>query len=261
MIRDQGNKTLDLYLQRIRKFGSTMADTALPASAPAEGNKTEARIGTSNDKSWAGWAISSFTNKITTANGEIQPTENGNKLAKAEAARPASVPPVISSPSASLELPRQTLRPAAQPLGRSMSDRPVPVVQEEAEEEAEEEADDVFDAWGAMDDDDDEKDEDTFTAAVSTPKPTSPEPTATTKPAAVPYDDGGEPDFAGWLAAKSKAKAKPLPPKGLNKASSTNTVARTATVSTTKPRVAAPAKKIDTTPKDAMDDDWGDAWD
>jgi SCY1-like protein 1 len=256
MIRDQANKTLDLYLQRIRKFGNTMADTALPASVPAGASKTEARIGTSNDKSWAGWAISSFTNKITTANGEIQPTENGSKPAETAAARSASVPPVISSPSASLEPPKQSLRPAAQPLGRSLSDRPVPVVQEEEPEET----DDVFDAWGAMDDD--EKDEDTFTAAVSTPKPTSPEPTATIKPAAVPYDDGGEPDFAGWLAAKSKAKAKPLPPKGLSKASSTNPVARTTTASTTKPRVVAPAKKIDTTPKDdGMDDDWGDAWD
>ncbi|KAJ5151903.1 hypothetical protein N7492_010198 [Penicillium capsulatum] len=252
LIRDQANKTLDLYIQRIRKFGSTMAETVLPPTAPAEPNKSDARIGTPNDKSWAGWAISSFTNKITTADGEIEPTAAASAKPAAPEARPASVPrPAKASPSSQLHLPKETLRPAAQPLGRSLSDRPAPAVQEEPQDEG----DDVFDAWGAMDDDD--NDVDPFTAAVASPDPSSPDPNAV-KPSATPFDDG-EPDFAGWLAAKNQAKAKKPLPKGLSKAASTNTVPSRAGV---KPRAApAPAKKIDTKPTDEeVDDEWS-AWD
>ncbi|KAH8425769.1 COPI-interacting protein CEX1 [Aspergillus melleus] len=256
-VRDQANKTFDLYLQRIRKVGSNMADTVLPPSSSSpDTTKDAARIGTSNDKSWAGWAISSFTNKITTANGEIQPTANGAKPAEAEPARPASVPRV-TKPS---PLAKETLRPAAQPLNRSLSEQPVPITQEE------DEPDEVYDAWGAMDDDEDDqgqsKDDNPFSPATTTASSTSFAPAAP-KSAPVPYDDGGEPDFAGWLAAQSKTK-KPLP-KGLNKTTSNTSVSRTASRSnSSKPKIvtAAPAKKIDTKPKDEeVDDDWGDAWD
>jgi SCY1-like protein 1 len=257
LIRDQANKTLDLYIQRIRKHASTMPATMIPATAPTEANKPEARVGTPNDNSWAGWAISSFTNKIATANGEIEPTTNNGKAADAEIARPASVPrPAKAPPSTQRELPNQKLRPPTQTLNRSMSDRPAPVVHNDEPEE--EEGDDVFDAWGAMDDDD-EQDVDGFTAAVASPKPTSPAPSSTKAPA-VPYDDGGEPDFAGWLAAKSQTKAKNPLSKGLTKAASTNNPRSTA--STAKPRTVVAAKKIDTKPKnEEVDDDWGDAWD
>ncbi|KAJ5777501.1 hypothetical protein N7520_000747 [Penicillium odoratum] len=251
LIRDQANKTLDLYLQRVRKFATTMADTVLPPSAPTEAvsNKPDPQPGNTNDKSWAGWAISSFTNKIATANGEIEPTAVAN--AGPDTTRSASVPrPAKSSPSTQLDLPKQTLRPAAQPLARSMSDRPPHAAYEPPEEE---EGEDVFDAWGAMDDD--ENDVDSFTAAVASPNPSSPDPSAN-KSSAVPYDDGGEPDFAGWLAAKSQAKTKKPLPKGLGKVGSN----LAATKSSTKPRVPT-AKKIDTKPKDEEDDGWGDAWD
>ena len=128
LIRDQANKTLDLYIQRVRKFGANMADSVLPTE-PSKADAPSARIGTSNDKSWAGWAISSFTNKIAAADGEIEPTAATNKAAEVETTRSASVPrPAKSSPSTQLELPKEaSLRPAAQPLGRSLSDRP-PVV-------------------------------------------------------------------------------------------------------------------------------------
>ena len=255
LVREQANKTLDVYVQRVRKFSSTMSDTVLPPIAPTEPNKSDARIGTSNDKSWAGWAISSFTNKIAAANGEIEPTAAATKPAEPEIVRPASVPrPAKSSPSTQLGLPKQTLRPVAQPLNRSFSDRPAPVAHETPEED---EGDEVFDAWGAMDED--EPDVDPFTAAVASPNLSSPDPTVN-KASPMPYDDGGEPDFAGWLAAKSQSKAKNTLPKGLSKAASTNTVA---TRSTVKPRVvAAPAKKINTKPKDEGEEDgWGDAWD
>ncbi|KAJ5827523.1 Armadillo-like helical [Penicillium robsamsonii] len=257
LIRDQANKTFDAYVHRIRKHASTIPDTVKPVATPAEANKPDARVGTPNDNSWAGWAISSFTNKMATANGEIEPTANTAKTVDPDIARSASVPrPAKPSPSTPLELPKQVLRPTTQPpLNRSMSDRPAPVVHNEPEEE---EGDDVFDAWGAMDDD--EQDDDPFTTAVTSPKPTSPAPSSNKAPA-VPYDDGGEPDFAGWLAAKSQTKAKNPLPKGLTKAASTNSVTTRSTPSVAKPRVVVAPKKIDTKPKDEETDDWGDAWD
>ncbi|KAI9376801.1 armadillo-type protein [Aspergillus egyptiacus] len=252
LIRDQANKTLDLYLQHVRKFGTTMADTALPATASPDAPKDAARIGTSNDKSWAGWAISSFTNKITAADGEIEPTTGADKPA-ADAHRSASMPrPTKSSPAPSTQ--SEKPRPAAQPLGgRSLSAQPIPVRKEE------EPADDVYDAWGAMDDDADSwgKDEDPFSAP--SPAASSNGPSTKAKPSPVPYDDGGEPDFAGWLAAQSKAK-KPLP-KGLNKTSSASITRTSSPGAASKPKTVAP-KKIDTKPKDEdVDDGWGDAWD
>ncbi|KAL2817861.1 armadillo-type protein [Aspergillus granulosus] len=249
-IRDQANKTLDLYLQRVRKFGTTLPDTALPpATSPDAPKEDAARIGTSNDKSWAGWAISSFTNKMAAANGDIQPT--GAKPSE-ETTRSASVPRPAKSPSPAPSTRSNTLRPAAQSLNRSVSEQPTPV------QKAEEPADDVYDAWGAMDDNDYGwgNNEDPFST------PTAPASTGTTsKPKAspVPYDDGGEPDFAGWLAAQSKAK-KPLP-KGLN-TTRTASIPRTSSPSTVTTSKAAPAKKITTKPKDEDEDDgWGDAWD
>lgn len=240
-----------------------MPDTVLPptapAATPAESAKTEARIGTSNDQSWTGWAISSFTNKIAAADGEIEPTPVNAKAAELEPPRSASVPrPAKPSTSVQLEPPKQPSRSSAHPLSRSQSDRPVPLVQETLS--FEEDGDDVFDAWGAVDDDED--DEDPFTAAVSSPKPASPDP-FTAKAPAVPYDDGGEPDFAGWLAAKNQAKAKNPLPKGLSKPASTTAASTKIKAATAKPRSVAPAKMIETKPKDEPeeDDGWGDAWD
>ncbi len=96
-----------------------------------------------------------------------------------------------------------------------------------------------------------------------------------------PFEDDGEPDFAGWLAAQAgkKAGGKPLP-KGLAKpangsttrpaaarAASTGGVAglgagakKAATTTALKPKPAA-AKKIDTAPRETGEDDgWGDGW-
>ncbi|KAJ9210847.1 hypothetical protein DTO166G4_7518 [Paecilomyces variotii] len=259
LIRDQANKTVDLYLQHIRKEANKMPDTTLPPPGATEHVNNAARIGTSNDTSWAGWAISSFTNKVTATKGEIQIT-NGDKAAVAEPVRPASVPrPAKSTLEVPLVQPQQPTTPS---LGRSLSDQPVTAAREE------EEADDVYDAWGAMDDDDDgaEQTGDNLLDATATPKDTlSP---ASTRPTTAAFDDGGEPDFAGWLAAQSKAKAKKPLPKGLSKSSSTKEIpsrpastSRTASTNAIKTKPVAAPKKIDTKPKDeAEDDDWG-AWD
>jgi SCY1-like protein 1 len=115
----------------------------------------------------------------------------------------------------------------------------------------EEDEDEIADAWGA-------------------------EPVATKKkkevvvPKVTSYDDGGEPDFEGWLEAKAKAKSgggaggsgKVLP-KGLAKKAPASTLGAARTVGTK----AAPVKSQAVVPKkkevkkvEDEEDDWGDAW-
>lgn len=122
------------------------------------------------------------------------------------------------------------------------------------------------DAWGDM------EEESFFDAPSETPKQTH------TPSASNPFDDNGEPDFAGWLAAQSQKKpgSKPLP-KGLAKPANGRPAASTriqstggvggtgakkaaATAASVKPKPVV-AKTIDTKPKDTGDDEgWGDGW-
>lgn len=110
--------------------------------------------------------------------------------------------------------------------------------------------------------------------------PSESTPKTSTSSAANPFQDDGEPDFAGWLAAQAQKKpgaGKPLP-KGLVKpggssgdrpaaagrvattGSVSGTGAKKAAVTAVKPKPAV-AKKIDTMPKAADDDEgWGDGW-
>lgn len=100
---------------------------------------------------------------------------------------------------------------------------------------------------------------------------------AKTPSAANPFEDDGEPDFAGWLAAQAgkKTGAKPLP-KGLAKpVNGRPAAARSVTtgsvgssgakkavsaVSAVRPKPVV-AKKIDTAPKETGEDDgWGEGW-
>lgn len=118
-------------------------------------------------------------------------------------------------------------------------------------QDCESDADNGADAWGDMDDD----------GFFDTPDDTSHKARGTAAPApSLPYDDGGEPDFAGWLEAQSqkkKAGGRPLP-KGLGKAKpSTSGAPKKA--SSAKPSVT---KKIDMKPKESDLDDaaWGDGW-
>ena len=148
--------------------------------------------------------------------------------------------------------PSPAIKPTATPpLLRSQSEQPV--------DEWKDDNDDAFDAWGAMDDDKDAQEEDPFSAAANSPS----QPVSSAPPA--PFDDGGEPDFAGWLAAQSKAKGKKPLPKGLSK--STKTATQSTATSSSKvirPKATAQSvsKKIDTKPKDeSMDDGGWDAWD
>jgi SCY1-like protein 1 len=140
-------------------------------------------------------------------------------------------------------------------------------------------AEDDGDAWGEMDDGGD----DNFFDAASDTQPQSMSSSTTTMGtskretpstsrnvsggSAKPFDDGAEPDFAGWLAAQAQKKTgagKQLP-KGLAKSAHAN--GKTAAASAAKKTAAAAkpkpvvAKKIDMKPKETEDDDgWGDGW-
>jgi SCY1-like protein 1 len=264
LVRDQANKTLDLYLQRVRKHGNTMAESVLPPPSAVDtssaNNPNAARIGTSNDTSWAGWAISSFTNKLAAADGEIQPTSNGNTPAVAELARPASVPqPTTISTNEPAKHATSSLQAEGPALTRAASDMAAHKTEDLVTFDDDEWGADAWDEGGEGGEAETGFDEDQFFDAGSSPAPTSPAPATT-----VPYDDGGEPDFAGWLAAQSKSKTKKALPKGLNKTGTSKDLpVRSATTSrtATSRAPAKPAKVIDTTPKDEGEEDgWGDAW-
>lgn len=141
--------------------------------------------------------------------------------------------------------------------------------------DAQDEDDEIDDAWGDMG-------EEPF---FDMPQE---EPDATPQPTIDAFDDGGEPDFEGWLKAQAQAKSKAPLLKGLAKSSAQNTASshitanRSAKVTvrsstsgtlesradakklastTVKPKLAA-TKAINTKPEQgAADDDWGDAWD
>lgn len=276
MVRDQANKCLDIYLQKVRKYVATMPDTALSPEpvAGAPGPAASARIGNQNDSGWAGWAISSFTNKVTAARGEMAPpaTTNGSSLSQTQSL-PASG---RTTPSTSVIHEHRSpipSRPAISQTARTVISPPA------EPEDMFEDNDDVLDAWGTMDDDGDNF----FDASSATPKRAQPGPATP----AVNFDDGGEPDFAGWLAAQSKSKAQKPLPKGLAKTpgTSSNTLnvrptgpGRSASAglpsagNAVKRPTVAPSRTIPVkkevkkeVPKpkepEVNDDDWGDAWD
>jgi SCY1-like protein 1 len=266
LIRDQANKTMEIYLQRVRKFASTMPDSVLPPPTTAEATATTPRMSTpqpSEAASWAGWAISSFTNKISTAAGEIEPNSNGTPIS---ATRPSSAPTpndtrrLAPGTASASTLHRQAVASPAVTSARTSTSS----IQNDYFRDTNAD-DDNTDAW------DDMQEEAFFDAPSQVPK--------VVPSAANPFGDEGEPDFAGWLAAQAgkKSGSKPLP-KGLAKSGSSTAnrpAATTQVVSTgsstglgakkavgtalkSKPVVA---KKIDTAPKDTDNDDgWGDKW-
>lgn len=255
LIRDQADKTIDVYLQKIRKAADAMPDSALPPTSASDSSAAP-RMGTPQasepaSSSWAGWAISSFTNKLSTAAGEMQ--ANGSTTPK-----PIPSPGPTNAKGGSLAsastLHRQAVTSPSHSMSRTSSStgaKAAAMFQDSGD------ADDGADAWGDMDDDDD--------GFFDNPDDTShkTKETATSAPS-LPYDDGGEPDFAGWLAAQSQKKSgnKPLP-KGLAKPKSSIAGApRAAPASKLSSSKPSAAKKIDMKPKesDFDDDAWGDGW-
>jgi SCY1-like protein 1 len=125
------------------------------------------------------------------------------------------------------------------------------------------EAEDFNNDWGGFADEGDKPqvEEDPWgTPAVSKPSSTT------------SYDDKGEPDFAGWLAAQSSAKktTKSALPKGLTKSAAPAAKAarpvvgsRSSTGTTTRKVVVPPKKEIKKEEPKANEDEeegWGDAW-
>jgi SCY1-like protein 1 len=246
-IRDQASKTLDIYLQRTRKAAEAMPESAAPPPSTTDPSAAP-RMSTPQPSegasaSWAGWAISSFTNKLSAAAGEIQ----ANGLATpVPATSPGPAASQASGPASASALHRQAVTSPPPPMTRTSSTGTGTAAMFQ-------DADDGADAWGEIDDDG------LFDAPEdqgSKKKATGAAPTSS-----LPYKDDEEPDFAGWLAAQSQKKAgnKPLP-KGLGK--SKPAAGRTAAKvpASTRPPVAK--KKIDTKPKeeDVDDDAWGDGW-
>jgi SCY1-like protein 1 len=264
LVRDQANKTLDLYLARVRKYSQGLPDTVQPL--PGAAASAAPRIGNAQtDSSWAGWAISSFTNKLGAASGQMQTSANGNTVSSQPASRPSSVPP-LSKPSS---LPN----PAAKPKHSLVPPKHTPANPFALANEpisTEEIADDFDTGWGddmwgadAEGDETKEVEFDPF-APISESQPA-----ATTSSAM--FDDKGEPDFAGWLNAQQtkKTSSKPLP-KGLaksstirpsigSKSSSTNNLpTNKPAVVVTRPKVVA--KKVEQKKEEDEDEGWGDAW-
>ncbi|KAK2004203.1 ARM repeat-containing protein [Colletotrichum falcatum] len=247
LIRDQASKTMDVYIQKVKKAAASMPDSALPpqgAEGPGGPRMSTPQPNEASASSWAGWAISSFTNKVSTAAGEMQ-TSNGSGAASP---RPTPSPgpdakrPNTSSASA---LHRQAVT-SPPPMSRT----PSSVVANAFNPEP---ADDGADAWGDLADDDAWGEPTDGTKSSAARKETT--------VSATPFDDGAEPDFAGWLAAQSQKKggsSKPLP-KGLAKSSTAAAKKPLAAKLAAKPVVA---KKIDMKPKETEDDDdgWGDGW-
>jgi SCY1-like protein 1 len=282
LVRDQASKTVDVYLAKIKKAAASMPDSVLPpegATSAAGGPRMSTPQPTeSAAASWAGWAISSFTNKLSAAAGEIQPSStpvNGTAPPK----RPATASQTPSTSSATA-LHRQALKspPPSAPLSSKDS-----LFRDEPTEDTND--DDAADAWGDMDDmidDDNDNDndqggaaffsDDTSTRPAKSTTTAFPKKTTTTSsstPAsasATPFDDGSEPDFAGWLAEQAqKKKGGAALPKGLAKSGGGSAGAtagkktKTATISAAaKPKVVVAKKKFDMKPKESEEDDgWG----
>jgi SCY1-like protein 1 len=125
------------------------------------------------------------------------------------------------------------------------------------------EAEDFNNDWGGFADEEDkpQEEEDPWgTPAVSKPVSTT------------SYDDKGEPDFAGWLAAQSNAKkpTKNALPKGLTKSATPAAKtarpavgSRSSTTGTTRKVIVPPKKEVKKEEPKANEDEeegWGDAW-
>jgi SCY1-like protein 1 len=263
-IRDQAQKSVDIYIKRINRFASTMPDTVLPPPGLA-GAGTTPRIGTpANDTSWAGWAISSFTNKLASTSGEIGAGTSTNGTA---AQRSSSVPPSTTTSKPPVPL---ASKPGMQIHSTKSSTNVPTIMSPDPAAGFDDEEEDFNNDWGGFAEDDGgiheaalkEEDDPWGTPSVS-------KPTTTTS-----YDDKGEPDFAGWLAAQSQGKKvgkSPLP-KGLVKPVAAKSSSRpiiggrastTGSSTTTRKVVVAPKKEVKKEePKEKEDEveGWGDDW-
>ncbi|KAL6706145.1 Nuclear aminoacylation-dependent tRNA export pathway component [Coniothyrium glycines] len=267
LIRDQAQKSVDIYISRIRKYAATMPDTVLPSPGLVSSGSATPRMETpGNDAAaWAGWAISSFTNKLAATSGQMQA---GSAINAAADQRSASVPP---STTAASKPPVPLASKPGMTLHSSKSSATIPTIASPDPASAfNDEAEDFNNDWGGFGDDDGF---DVDKAAKIADKEDDPwgTPTVSKSTTATPsYDDKGEPDFAGWLAAQATAKkpAKTALPKGLGKpvAKSTRPVigVRASTTGSATRKVAVAPKREDKKDvgkkNEEEEEGWGDAW-
>lgn len=225
-----------------------------------------------SENSWSEWAISSFTNKLAAATGEMQAkTSTPQPRAQSTDGRPS-----ISALPSNSSRPAHTEPSLLPDIMHRISNATTPdlpsISTEQLFIDAQDGDEGLDNAWGDMA-------EEYFFDAPSESKP---EPAISTAPTPIAaFDDGGEPDFEGWLKAQmqSKAKLKQALPKGLVKSVTQNKPAPPFRISSTgNSGLGAGAKKLPITtaakPKvtsstlittkpnhGAADDDWGDAWD
>ncbi|TXC01441.1 hypothetical protein FocTR4_00008427 [Fusarium oxysporum f. sp. cubense] len=243
IVRDSATRTMDIYLQKIKKAASAMPESVLPPPQTNDGSAPRMSTPQPNENTaggWAGWAISSFTNKISAAAGEIHAESDSRAASPGPTPSPNSEPKKPATSTAS-SLHRQAVKSPPATLSRNSSHTASVVAESFLPAD---DGDDAGDSWGDMNDDFD---------SFDSPGQSSKQPATTTASAAT-FDDG-EPDFAGWLAAQSQKKPTKALPKGLSKSSAAK---KPAAKSATKPIAA---KKIDMKPKETDDDDgWGDGW-
>lgn len=261
VVRTQATKTLETYLQRIKGLTASYPDTALSPPGNSSEMTVVPRMATANtdDSSWAGWAISSFTKKLNTTSGEIErgsaPNNNSCNDANPLFAPAMSASKVSSTP----HLTKQAVTPfPLKSVFRGGQDN----------------EDNDPDAWGDL------EEEDFFDAPVSPLNPRTLVPVTTDTIGGATWDHGTVSDISS-VFKKSKS---PLP-KGLVTMSSTVPGPRGAprtgfglSFPNAGETLAAPAKqagtirssvaarKIET--KDVQDpwgtgdeEDWGEAWD
>lgn len=244
LVRDQASRTMDIYVQKVRRAAASMPDSVLGPPQAADGHAP--RMGTPQQSEtaggWTSWAISSFTNKLSTAAGDMQ-TANGSAAPLAGAGASPRPDSKGSRTASATDIHRQAMKSPTPDMASIVSPSPSTVAEEFMPESG---WDDGDDGWGAVADD---NNDDGFQSAPSEIQ----EKIAAATPA-VPFVDDGEPDFAGWLAAQAQKKSGPgkALPRGLAPSKSAKKPAA-------KP---VAAKKLDMRPKETEDDGegWGDGW-
>ena len=219
---------METYLQRVRQYSQSLPETALPTSSSTQPTVSAPRSGASQD-TWAGWAISSFTNKISGVRGEMQTGTNGAAAGavldnvhrptlptRPETARNAS-PSTSTATFGGQKTPLSlgSLPPSTAQSVSSLSAMATPSFEDNTSSNINNNPldDSLPNEWA------NEPDllADPLQQSTTTTTTNPLEPSTTSTPL---VDDNAEPDFAGWLAAQGKAKTKsknPLP-KGLAKA-------------------------------------------
>ena len=235
--RDQANKTLNIYLTRVRKAAEEMPDTD-PLAKPAAGAQGQAGSTSAqpvpDSSSWTGWALSSLASKAVSTPTDIRPeTPKANGIIKpaSSVASRNETPEVSRAPSPLFGTTNMSNQNDADGFG------------------ADGWGQDAADDWGFGESKQTEADNSTVNA-------------------------DGEPDFGAWLAAKKAGTqaAKPALPKGIGPRTTSKTanganarpiVSRGASsVSSTARKVVAPPKPAPKKEEPAAEEeDWGSAWD